>query len=282
LHQAVSQSLAGRTAILHLLPMTIRELKKAKIEYTLDEYLLKGFFPAIHGDALSPTKAYRNYVQTYVERDLRQISQIKDLKLFQRFLKLCPGRIGSVLNKHSLGNDLGILSKTVHEWLSILEASFVIFQLQTYVENFGRRVIKVPKLFFTDVGMLTYLLSIKNITQLTRDPMRGFIVKNLVLLEIMKTRLNKDLDPQMYYYRDNHQHEVDLIFQHAQHLIPIEIKASQTFQPEILKRIKYFQALAPSKAVKGFLMYAGDKEQIVNQIDVINFKNAHKIIEDCA
>ncbi|MDR3491926.1 MAG: ATP-binding protein [Gammaproteobacteria bacterium] len=278
LHNAISQSLAGRTTILTLLPMTIGELKKAKIDLTLDEYLLNGFFPAIYADKLQPSKAYRNYVQTYVERDVRQLSHIKDLKLFQNFLKLCAGRVGSVLNKESLGNDLGISAKTVHEWLSILEASFVIFQLQPYFENFGKRVIKSPKLYFTDVGMLVYLLDIENISQLARDPLRGFMVENLVILELMKSRLNHGMEPKLYYFRDNHQHEVDVIVKHSNQLIPVEIKATQTFHPGLLKGIQYYHSLSPEKISQGYLVYAGEKQQTVNNIKVLNFKNAHKIL----
>ncbi len=279
LHHAISQSLAGRTAILTLLPMTMGELKKAKIVLTLDEYLLNGFFPAIYADKLQPAKAYRNYVQTYVERDVRQLSHIKDLKLFQHFLKLCAGRVGSVLNKESLGNDLGISAKTVHEWLSILEASFVIFQLQPYFENFGKRVIKSPKIYFTDVGMLTYLLGIESVSQLVRDPLRGFLVENLVILELMKARLNQGLEPQLYYFRDNHQHEVDVIFKQSNKLIPIEIKATQTFHPGLLKGIQYYHSLSPERISQGYLIYAGDKQQKINNIEVLNFKNIHKVLE---
>lgn len=280
LHEAVSQSLAGRTAILNLLPLTIPELISAGFNFTLDEYLLKGFFPRIYADKLDPTKAYRNYLQTYIERDVRQMHHIRDLKTFQNFLKLCAGRIGSVLNRESLGNDAGISGVTVNQWLSILEASFILFQLPPYFENFGKRVIKAPKLYFSDVGLAAYLLGIETPEQLSRDPLKGFLVENLVVLELMKARLNKGLEPQLYYYRDNHQNEVDVIFKQAQHLIPIEIKASQTFHPGFLKGLHFYQKLVGIRAPRGFLIYAGEHQQRIGELEVLNFKNAGNIIEN--
>ena len=278
LHGAITQSLAGRTVILNLFPLTISELAQAKIDLNLDNYLLNGFMPRIYADKLDPTKAYRGYLQTYIERDVRQISHIRDLKLFQNFLRLCAGRIGSVLNKESLGNDLGISASTVNQWLSVLEASFILFQMTPYFENFGKRMIKSPKLYFTDVGLVTYLLGIENIEQLKRDPLRGFLVENLVVLEMMKTRLNKGLDPQLYYYRDNHQNEVDIIFKKSNELIPVEIKSSQTFIPEFLKNLDFIKK-ATDRVKHGYLVYAGDHEQRIGNVEVVNYKNAHKIVE---
>jgi predicted AAA+ superfamily ATPase len=279
LHEAITQSLAGRTAILNLLPLTISELSNAGIDLSLDNYLLNGFLPRIYASELNPTQAYRNYLQTYVERDVRQILHIRDLKLFQHFIKLCAGRIGSVLNKESLGNELGLSSNTITQWLSVLEASFIIFQVSSYFENFGKRTIKSPKLFFTDVGLAAYLLGIENIEQLSRDPLRGFLVENLVVLELVKTRLNQGLEPQLYFYRDNHQMEVDIIFKQSNELIPIEIKASQTFNADFLKGIKYYENLAKPKVKKGYLVYTGSHEQDIGNIQLLNFKRAHKIVD---
>lgn len=277
LHQAITQSLAGRTALLRLLPLTINELHTVDIDLGLDDYLLQGFYPRIYKEQLDPTKAYRNYFQTYIERDVRLLIHIKDLTTFQRFIKLCAGRIGQILNVHSLANDLGVSSHTVKHWLSILEASFVTFQLLPYYENFGKRIIKSPKLYFTDVGLASYLLDIENLTQLRRDPLRGNLVENLVILELMKTRFNQGLDHQLYYYRDSHQNEVDVIFKRAHELIPIEIKAAQTFQTEYLKGLKYFSQLVGERAPDGFLIYAGIQEQPIEKFRVINFKHARNI-----
>lgn len=279
LHEAITQSLAGRTAILNLLPLAISELASSGIDLSVDNYLLNGFLPRIYADNLNPTKAYRNYLQTYVERDVRQILHVRDLKTFQHFIKLCAGRIGSVFNKESLGNELGISSNTISQWLSVLEASFIIQQISPYFENFGKRIIKSPKLFFTDVGLATYLLGIENIEQLSRDPLRGFLVENLVVLELIKTRLNQGLEPNFYYYRDNHKNEVDIIYKQSNDLIPIEIKASQTYHTDFLKGIRYYETLANARVKKGYLVYTGSHEQQIGNVSILNFKHAHTIVD---
>lgn len=278
LHEAISQSLAGRTALLTLLPMSYGELTLAGFDLSLDELLLKGGYPRIFKDNLDPTKAYRNYFQTYVERDLRQLIHVKDLVQFERFIRLCAGRIGQVLNMEEIGGEVGISAHTVKEWISMLEASFVTFRLQPYYENFGKRLIKSPKLFFTDVGLACYLLGIENTTQLSRDPLRGHLVENLVILELLKGRLNQGRDPNLYYYRDVQKNEVDLIFKEGNTLIPIEIKSSRTFHSDFLKQLHFFQKLVGERAPKGYLVYAGDQTQRIHSIEVINYKQAGSIV----
>ena len=277
LQEAISQSLAGRTALLTLLPLSIQELLDAGIDIPLDLLLLNGGYPRIYKDRLDPTKAYRNYFQTYVERDLRQLIQVKDLTQFERFVRICAGRIGQILNLEGIGNEVGVSSHTVKEWISILEASFILFRLQPYFENFGKRIIKSPKLFFHDVGLATYLLGIENETQVSRDPLRGHLVENLVLLELMKSRLNRGLDPQLYYYRDAQQNEIDVIFKQGNQLIPIEIKASKTFTPEFLKKLHFFQDLTEGRSPAGYLIYAGDQEQKIHSIRLLNYKHVSQI-----
>lgn len=279
LHEAIAQSLAGRTALLTLLPLSIDELVKANIDLSLDEYLLKGGYPRIHKDNLDPTKAYRNYFQTYVERDLRQLINIKDLVQFERFFRICAGRIGCELDLTAVGNEVGASSHTVKHWISILEASFILFCLQPYFENFGKRMIKSPKLYFVDVGLALYLLGIENLVQISRDPLRGHLVENLVVVELMKARLNQGLDPNLYYYRDVQKNEVDVIFKNGNNLIPIEIKSSKTYNSEFIEKLVLFQKLAKERAPKGFLIYAGDQEQKVHSIQLLNFKNASRSIE---
>lgn len=278
-HQAITQSLAGRTAILSLLPMSLKELSKAGIELTVEEALLKGGYPRIFKDDLDPTKAYRNYFQTYIERDLRQLIQVKDLNQFQRFVKVCAGRIGQIFNAESIGNDVGVSSNTIKEWISILEASFVLFRLQPYFENFGKRIIKSPKIYFYDVGLATYLLGIENTEQLSRDPLRGHLIENLVILELMKDRLNKGLDPQLYYFRDTHGHEVDVIFQSGRQLIPIEIKASKTFNKDFLKNIEFFKNLTNERCGIGALIYTGNQELSSEVCQVLNYKHATQALQ---
>lgn len=279
LHEAISQSLAGRTALLTLLPLSLHELLAIGIDLSLDETLLKGGYPRIHQDQLNPTKAYRNYFQTYVERDLRRLIEVKDLIQFERFIRICAGRIGQILNLAEIGGEIGLSSHTVKHWISILEASFIVFRLQPYFENFGKRIIKSPKLYFTDTGLAAYLLGIENITQMSRDPLRGHLVENLVLLELLKTRLNQGLDPQLYYYRDVQHNEVDLIFKSGNDLIPIEIKSSQTFNSAFLKNLQVFQNLLQTRAPKGYLIYAGDYEQKIQSVELLSYKHAGRIVE---
>lgn len=278
LHQAITQSLAGRTALLNLLPMSLQELKDAGFDLSLDEAILKGGYPRIYKDQLNPTKAYRNYFQTYIERDLRQLIQVKDLAQFQRFVRVCAGRIGQLVNFESIGNDIGVSSATIKEWLSILEASFIVFRLQPYHGNFGKRIIKSPKLYFTDVGLASYLLGIEMLSQIERDPLRGSLIENLVILEFLKFRLNQGLDPQLYFFRDTHGHEIDLIFQSAHQLIPIEIKGAKTFNSDFLKNLIYFKELVGDRCEKGFVIYAGNLEQAIGSFNVLHYSNFSKAL----
>lgn len=272
LQHAVSQSLAGRTALVTLLPMSLDELSSAGIDLTLDDYMIKGGYPRIYKDTLDPTKAYRNYFQTYVERDLKQLIQVKDLSQFEKFVRICAGRIGQVVNLEEIGGEVGLSSHTVKEWISILEASFIVFKLQPYFENFGKRIIKSPKLFFTDVGLAAYLLGIETTLQLARDPLRGHLVENLVLLELVKWRFNHGLDPNLYYYRDVQKNEVDILFKEGALLTPIEVKSSQTYNSSFLKNIHFFQKMAKDRFSKGYIVYAGDIEQSIGEVTLVNYK----------
>ena len=279
LHQAISQSLAGRTTLLTLLPLSLSELAYASNIQDVDMLLHQGFYPRIYMDGVEPVHMYRDYVQTYIEKDVREIQHIKDLSMFQKFMHLCAGRIGQVLNKGSLSTDLGISDHSVESWLSLLEASYVIVRLRPYFENFGKRVIKSPKLYFTDVGLATYLLGIEDPKQLARDPMRGFLFENMVILELMKTRLNQGRDPNLYYYRDHHQNEVDVIYKTGNTLIPIEIKVSQTFNSQFLKNVYHYQKTAGSDRVPhGYVVYSGEYEQKIHDFEVLRFTHTDRII----
>jgi predicted AAA+ superfamily ATPase len=277
LHEAVTQSLAGRTALLTLLPLSIHELSQSGLTFNRDSYLLYGFLPRIYKDQLDPTRTYRNYFQTYVERDLRQISNIRNLNDFEKFIYMLAGRIGQLLNLQSISNDLGVASATLKEWISILEASSIIYLLKPYFENFGKRIIKSPKLYFTDVGLATYLLGITENTQLQRDPLIGNLFENLVVIEALKTRMNLGMDANLYFYRDNNQNEVDLIYKKGRELIPIEIKSAMTYTDSLHKNIDFFQKIAGS--TKGFLIYAGDLEIHKENLTMLNFTHTHQIFE---
>jgi len=278
LHQAITQSLAGRTALLTLLPMSLYELAQAGITPSLNELLLRGGYPRVYRDNLDPKKAYRNYFQTYVERDVRQLINIKDLLQFERFIRICAGRVGQILNMEEIGGEVGVSSHTVKEWISILEASFIVFRLQPYFENFGKRIIKSPKLFFTDVGLVSYLLEIENEIQINRDPLRGHLVENLVVLELLKWRYNQGLDSHLYYYRDVQKNEIDIIFKDGNRLTPIEIKSSKTYNSEFLNKLHFFQKIAGERAPKGYLIYAGEQEQRIGSIELLNYTHAVRAI----
>lgn len=273
LHQAVSQSLAGRVALLTLYPLTLNELQIAGFDLSLDEQIYSGFYPAIYNKNLNPTQTYRFYVQTYLEKDVRQITQIQNLILFQNFIKLCAGRIGQIIDYSALSNEIGVSANTIKNWISVLEASYIIFRLRPYFENFGKRIIKSPKLYFTDVGLAAYLLDIENPKQISRDPLRGFLVENLCILELLKYRNNRGLEPNLYFFRDSHKNEIDLIIKYGHELIPIEIKAAKTFNKDFLKGLNYFRTLAGNRANKGYLIYTGDISQTVDGFDLLHYKN---------
>jgi len=278
LHQAVSQSLAGRTAILKLWPLSLRELTTNAISQSLEANILRGGYAALYQSDMAPSKLYSAYTQTYLEKDIRQLTQIKDLIAFQQFMRLCAGRIGCTINASDLAGELGISTPTVQHWFSILEASFLIFRLPPFFNNFGKRIIKSPKLYFTDVGLASYLLGIENESQLERDPLRGALVENLTVIELMKSFFNSGNEPKLYFYRDRNQLEVDVIYQKGHALIPIEIKSSRTFNKQFLKGLEKFKALAGDRVEASYLIYAGEPYR-QHDFQIINYQNCSAIIE---
>ena len=268
----VSQSLAGRTAILKLLPLCFAEISDLK-ELETEEIVLRGFYPGVIANKLDPTKAYRNYYETYLERDLRQLVQLKDLSLFQKFIKICAGRIGNIFNASTIANETGVTVNTIKAWVSILEASYIVTLLQPYHENINKRLIKSPKIYFNDVGLATYLLGIEDTNQLQRDPLRGALFENLVIVEMIKQRYNAGMDSNLFFYRDSHHNEIDIIIKRGNELIPVEVKSSQTFHTSFLKGFRHFDKIFTGRIPSRFLIYDGDMEQNVNQVEVINWRN---------
>ncbi len=258
----ISQTLAGRTALLKLLPLSLAELKQTHPPGNIDRLLLTGFYPRIHDQGLNPTQALGDYLDTYVERDLRQIATVKDLSLFERFLKLCAGRIGQVLNLQSLGNDAGVSHTTVRAWLTLLEASYIVFLLQPWHTNISKRLIKSPKLYFHDVGLAAFLLGLENETQVSRDPLRGNLFENMVVMEALKYRYNRGRRSNLFFYRESNGNEVDLLAESGRNLRAVEIKSGATINPDYFKGLHHFVKAAGTKRhITGGVIYGGNEIQ---------------------
>ena len=270
LKAGISQSLAGRTAVLQLLPLSIEELLDAGMKLDRDKYIFKGFMPQLYEENIDINRFYRNYYMTYVERDARQLVNIRNFSAFETFIKLLAGRVGQLVNMQSLSNDVGVSSTTISEWLSILEASYIIFRLPPYFENFGKRQTKSAKIYFTEVGLAAYLLELENPGMVTRDPLMGNLFENMVIVEALKARYNAGKDAGLYFFRDSHGMEIDLLQSSGRKLYPFEIKAARTYSSEFAKNIKTFRKLN-DKTADGCVIYSGEQEQKVEDIELLNF-----------
>jgi len=257
----INQSLAGRTALLKLLPFSISEIRETTLPESLDMIMLKGFYPRIHDQGLNPTQALGDYYETYVERDLRQLTFVRDLRVFHKFIRLCAGRIGHVVNMQSLANDTGVSHTTVQSWLSLLEASYIIFLLKPWYHNISRRLIKSPKMYFYDVGLAAYLLGIESEIHVSHDPLRGNLFENLALMEAIKYRFNRGRKNTVTFYRDSRGNEVDMILESGRELFPVEVKAGATIAADFFKGLKHFSRVAGETPHGGGLIYGGQKTQ---------------------
>ena len=278
LREAITQSLAGRTSLLNLLPVSISELRDAGISYeTPENYIYQGFLPRVYDQQQRPTQAYSNYYQTYVERDIRQLINLKDFSLFEKFIKLLAGRVGQLLNHSSLANDVGVTVATIKHWLSILEASFIIYKLPPYFENFGKRVVKSPKYYFIDTGLLCFLLGIEKPHQVVRDPLVGSLFENLVVIECLKTQSNLGRLPGLYFFRDSNGLEVDILLQQGRAITALEVKSSSTYQSSMLTSLKKLAGLSPA-LVNAYLVYAGDEISFTGGQRAINFNQVETLL----
>jgi len=276
LSSAIAQSLAGRTARLTLLPLSMSELDQKD---ELNTCLLDGFMPGKHNDKINTSRFYRSYFQTYIERDVRLLINLKDTAKFEKFVRLCAGRVGQLFNQSSLANDVGVSANTINDWVSVLEASFIIYRLQPYYENLGKRLIKSPKLYFIDTGLATWLMGIETNTQMQRDPLRGNLFENLIVIDILKSKFNQGQEPRMFFYRDSHGNEVDLVIQRGNSLLPIEIKSSQTWHSSFLKGVTYFKKLLGNRADKGVVIYGGDQNRDSESYYLCSYKKLKKVIQ---
>lgn len=260
LQQNISQTLAGRVGYMNLLPFSVAELAKAKLLPADDNtLLLKGFYPPVYDQNIPAIDWCPNYIRTYIEKDVRQIKNITDLIVFERFIMLLAGRSGQELNSNALAVEAGVDVKTIQSWIGILENSFIIYLLRAHHKNFNKTVIKRPKVYFYDSALVCYLLGIKNELQLTTHPLRGAIFEGMVVTELVKKRTNIGQPINLFYWRDKTGHEIDVIVDDANTLLPIEIKSGSTFNAEYFKNITYWSNLSGSK--KSVLLYAGKLQQ---------------------
>ena len=260
----VSQSLAGRTALLRLLPFTLAEALRTQPpgkKLDLAQTILTGFYPRIHDQHLNPTQALADYFATYVERDLRQLVAVHDLQRFERFVRLCAGRTGQLVNLSSLGNDAGVSHATARAWIDLLQTSFIVHLLPPWFTNTGKRLIKAPKLYFYDVGLASWLLGLRTPEQVLRDPLWGSLFENFIVMEAMKDRLNAGASADMYFYRDSEGNEVDLLLPVGSQVHAIEIKAGATINPDYFKGLRTFAAHHPRALAGGGVIFGGELGQ---------------------
>jgi len=266
--EAISQSLAGRTGLLRLLPFTIAEVNRFRPEMDIDSMIYGGFYPRIYDQDIDPIQAYGDYFETYVERDVRQIGEIRQLKEFQRFVQLCAGRTGQLLNLQSLGNDAGISHTTARRWISILEASYILFCLQPFHANINKRLIKAPKMYFYDVGLAAYLMGIENSSQIRSHPLRGHLFENLVVVEALKYRFNRGKRSNLLFFRDSSGLEVDLLCTRGARFAAIEDKAGQTVGRSFFSNLKKLRKLLPGRVAEEILVHGGQSEYVREGVKV--------------
>lgn len=279
LMSGVTQSLAGRTAFIELLPFSLHELKSVGAgPVSLDAMLFTGGYPPLYDRPLLPRAWFPAYVTAYVERDVRQLLQVQDLETFQRFVRLCAGRSGQLLNLSSLSIDCGITHNTARAWISVLEASYILFQLRPHHVNFGKRLIKSPKLYFYDTGLLCWLLGIQEVGQLATHPLRGNIFETFVVSELVKTSLNRGERAAFHFWRDSNGNEVDLIADAGMKLMPIEIKSGQTLNREFFVGLERWVALAGDQTVTPALVYGGTEAYVHKGINVFSWNVVEKVL----
>ncbi len=263
LMEAITQSLAGRVAIFKLFPLDFQEMKA---ENWLDETdsltnLIRGFYPAIYTRNIPSKDFYSNYIQTYIQRDITTLINIRDMHSFQNFLALCATRAGQLLNLNSLANECGITQPTAKSWLSALENSFIVFQVQPYFKNFSKRIVKTPKLYFYDTGLLCHLLKIRDVKKLQTDPVKGMLFENLMIAEYVKQMHHHNDLKDVWFWRDSNGNEVDLLTEGDEGFSAVEFKASMTIMPDMFKGLTHFEAISGWKNLRKNLVFNGDQSQ---------------------
>jgi len=271
---SITQTLAGRVALFKLLPLDFEELKAAELlGDNYSQVLFKGFYPAIFDRNIDPKVFYTNYVQTYVEKDVTELLKVKDLKAFRTFLGLCAGRAGQLLNISALANDCNISQPTAKAWLSILESSYLIFLLQPYHQNFNKRLVKSPKLYFYDTGLLCYLLGIRSANEIILNRLKGSLFENLILAELQKKNYHQYTHLDYYFWQDSNGNEIDILLKNYSGFDVFEIKATETISAELFKQMDRFAELAEPEEVNKTLIYGGSKNQNRSKYQVQSWKD---------
>ena len=278
--EGVSQTLAGRVSLLTLLPFSVGELECGeRTERSLEGILFDGLYPRIHDQGLEPGRWYASYVETYVERDVRRIINVADLGRFQHFLRLCAARSGQLVNLSSIGNDCGITHNTVRSWLSVLEASYIVRLVRPFHANFGKRLVKAPKLYFLDPGLACYLLEIDTERELLVHSARGPLFETWVHSELLKARVHMGLPPRLHFWRDYAGNEVDFILGPAHSPIPVEVKSGRTITTDSFKGLRCWSRLAGETGARGWVVYGGDDSHSRTDGEVLSWRDLHQLHE---
>ena len=278
LSDAISQSLAGRTALLRLLPFSLAERQRTSVSNSVHDILYSGFYPRILDQGLDPRQALGDYFETYVERDVRRLGEIRNLSSFRTFVRLCAGRIGQLVNLTSLGSDAGVSHTTAREWLTVLEASYIIFQLQPFHANIRKRLVKSPKLYFYDVGLASYLIGIENASQVLTHPLRGSLFENTVVAEVLKHRFNRGLQSNLSFFRDARGLECDLFYETGGGIGAVEIKAGSTVNSDYFRSLNRVAELIPEVSAKA-VVYGGTERQSRSDCEVVPLGGLREVLE---
>ena len=273
LMSSLSESLAGRAGVFELMPMSINEIREQTSGKPLDTLLYDGLFPAICAKKNIADLFYPSYVKTYLEKDVRDLLKIKDIMLFLKFMKLCAARVSSLFNASEIANEVGVDSKTISSWMSVLTASYIVYLLPPYYENISKRLIKSPKLYFCDPGLACYLLEIESPKQLSRDKLRGNILENLVVMEAVKHRMNAGKEGGVFFYRDSNGNEVDILLKEEGEITALEVKSSMTYNTEFEKSLKKISGWIKTPVKRKAVVYTGDLENTAGEIELINYIN---------
>lgn len=278
LMSGITQSLAGRTAFVELLPFSLPELAQAgKLPVTADTLLLTGSYPPLYDRELNPAAWFAAYVTAYVERDVRQLLKIQELETFQRFVRLCAGRTGQLLNLSSLATECGITHNTAKSWISVLEASYLVFLLRPHHANFNKRLVKMPKLYFYDAGLVSWLLGIRAPEQIETHPLRGNIFETFIIAELIKSQFNRGQRPAFSFWRDSNGNEIDLLVEQGIRLMPIEVKSGQTLTRDSFVGLEKWCALAGEKAVRPALVYGGSEAYERQGVRVLGWRQSGEL-----